>query len=612
MWRVGSGIRDSAGFLSCLAGIVVFGILLATSSVLPMAWDEGNAINRAAGILDWVSNVRNQGLAAFGDAEVARHWHYTVEVEGHPALYGIVISLGQGLAQSWLVPLTASRLGPMMLFGIAAGGMFYRLMRQYSFAAAVGAAAALVTMPRLFSHAHFASFDGPLMSCWMLAWATFAPTIAGTGNLPRKSSWRRFWLTLMWGAALGGTMSCKFTGWLAIAPFAAYGVAYGNRQTAKTLAVGLVAALGTFWLVNPRLWHHPIGGMQRFFDMNLNRAGTAFDIATLFFGTVYNQSSGLPWYNSLVWSAVTVPVPVLLLAGLGIASAVRRWRVDGQRMLLLLNWVVLIVVRALPGAPVHDAERLILPSFVFLAALAGVGCHNLLEWARTTPTARPLRWRLVVAGLAVAYAGAASGLLWYAPQWLSYYNLLIGGLRGADSAGMEATYYWDALDSEVLDWLHENTHDDEKVDFSRPSSENLALAQRLGVLRRGWMPEEPGEYRWYVIQRRQTFWMPGDRWLVEHETPAFVKTIRPPEWGFGPWRLDVPLIEVFSFEQHRRSEKRETQERLQQHEQATLPLRTSVGAACDSSAYGSRIYGEATFNDRCGSNQQRNRHSDCG
>ena len=115
---------------------------------------------------------------------------------------------------------------------------------------------------------------------------------------------------------------------------------------------------------------------------------------------------------------------------------------------------------------------------------------------------------------------------------------------------MEATYYWDALDREVLDWLHEHTADDEKIEFAAASPQNLELLERWGVLRRGWRPQDPGKFRWRVIQRRPTFWTAADRRLVEGTAPAFLKTIRPASMGFGPWRLDVPLIYVFAHEQH--------------------------------------------------------------
>lgn len=552
-------------FWSTVAGAVVLALLLATAPTLPMAWDEGNALGRAASITDWGAEVRERGIAAFSRDEIARHWHYTVEIEGHPALYGVAIAVGQRLAGPWLPPLTAARFGPMLLSALAAGAMFYRLRREYSLTAAVGALAALMTMPRVFAHAHFASFDGPLTSCWILAWAMF-PTdgcscsasspqpsrgVGGNGRPKRAfpKEWTRLFAPrwrcgLLWGVAIGAAMSCKFTGWLTPLPFVAYALVYGDRKTVRTIAIGFLTALATFWLLNPRLWHQPIDGMRTFFDLNLGRAGTAYDFPTLFFGSRYNQTSGLPWYNTLVWTGVTVPVGTLLFAAIGIIGAVRRWAAEGQGVLLVLNWLTLIVVRALPGAPVHDAERLILPSFAFLAALAGLGCHFIVNWKGPSRSGR----RVILSGIVAIYVGSASSLVWYAPQWLSYYNLLIGGLRGADAAGMEATYYWDALDNEVLAWLHEHTAPDEKIEFSAGSTMNLELMEQWSILKRGWRPGDAGVYRWRVIQRRPTFWTDRDRRLVENETPAFKKTIRPPSWGVGPWRLDVPLIEIFPLE----------------------------------------------------------------
>jgi 4-amino-4-deoxy-L-arabinose transferase-like glycosyltransferase len=531
-------------FLSSLAGLAVVSGLLATSSTLPLAWDEGNAINRAAGIHQWFSLARSDLRDALSDAQVSRHWRYTVTSEGHPSLYGIIIACGQWLAgKHSLSPLTAARLGPMILFGIAAAAMCYRLFRTYSPTAAAGALAALMTMPRVFAHAHFASLDGPLMSCWIVSWALFA---SATTNRSRR------WLfVVLWGAALGATLSCKFTGWLALLPWVAFAIVHADWRMIPTFAVGGTAAFATFWLVNPRLWYHPVEGVFGFFSLNLSRSGTNFDVPTTFFGHRYDMQAPLPWYNALVWTAITVPTPVLLLGAVGIVDACRRWAADGHRTLILTNWLVLIAARALPGTPVHDGERLILPSFAFFAVLAGIGSHSVVNWIGRRWTTFPLRqyWARLV--IVLSYAGAMSSVVWYTPQWLSYYNILIGGLLGADRAGMEATYYWDALDAPVLRWLHANTRQDQKIRFAAASQENLSLMSQWGVLRREWELKKPGEYRWYVLQRRPTFWDACDRWLVEHETPAFVKTVRSPRSGIGPWRLDVPLIMIFSADQYR-------------------------------------------------------------
>jgi hypothetical protein len=170
-----------------------------------------------------------------------------------------------------------------------------------------------------------------------------------------------------------------------------------------------------------------------------------------------------------------------------------------------------------------------------------------------------------MAFLAVLYFGSASSLFWYAPQWLSYYNLLIGGLPGATARGMEPTYYWDGLDCSVLDWLNANTDEDESICFAAAPADNLGLLEEWGRLDRPWTvfyggPLDPpaDNVRWYVLQRRPSARLPGDAWLIENAEPAFRKTIRP--GGIGPWRLDVPLVEVYAYEDHLRAIRAESQE----------------------------------------------------
>jgi hypothetical protein len=340
-------------------------------------------------------------------------------------------------------------------------------------------------------------------------------------------------------------MSCRFAGWLAVLPFAGWCYLYGDRAAARSLAIALVVALVTFVDLNPAIWHEPLGGLVKFMQMNTHRK---LSVATQFFGRGYDLEHSLPWYNTLYWTAATVPTGTLALGAIGIARVLRRWVDDAPGMLLVLNWLTLIAVRALPGAPPHDAERLILPSFPFFGALAGIGCQTVLGWARS-----PSRKRAARVCLGAALLGSASSVFWYAPQWLTYYSVAAGGLRGAARDGMEPTYYWDSLDREVLDWLHANTPANANNKFSPMSGENLIWLHRWGLLRRATEQNDPGRYRWYVSQRRPSFMSPVDHYLDKHETPVFSKFVRGCVKGAGPWRTDVPLLKIFSFEQFERA-----------------------------------------------------------
>jgi len=521
---------------------VAAAVLGVAAARTPMVWDEGDAITRSEGIRRWVERF----FGAAGGRPLSREairadWQFTTQREGHPAGYGIVIATGRWIAGPWLAPLLAARFGPVLLFSVAAGAFFYRMARQWSLAAAASGVAALLLLPRLFAHAQFATCDGPLTACWILAWATFAAA---------HRRWR--WVPL-WGAAMGLTFSCKATGWFVLVPFVVWALWYGDRRALAILPAGLAVALVTFFALNPPLWHDPLWGWSTFFQLNAGRAGRPdLNISTWFLGRMYNLESPLPWYNTLFWTCVTVPVGMLVLAGMGLRRA---WRARGSvrrpAMLVVGHWLTLLVIRALPFAPPHDGVRLFLPSFALLAVIIGLGADGLLGRVRCSG------WpgRLGAAGLlTAAYAGSATSLFWYAPQWLSYYNLVIGGLPGATAMGMEPTYYWDGLDGPVLQWIHRHTPVGHKVLFGpviegtiqAGPMENLRWMRRWGLFRRRCDPAAPGPWRWYVLQRRPSGMWPVDHWLVANAEPAFVKRIRP--GGSGPWRLDVPLVEIYRYE----------------------------------------------------------------
>jgi hypothetical protein len=512
--------------------LVCAALVVATSGPMALVWDEGDTIARAAAIAELSGRPGVHGLG--GVLALARerdNWPYTTRREGHPPLAGIVVAAGSQLAPDWLDGWTRYRLGPIVLFSLATGALWYRLARDYrSWAVAFVAVAVLLSMPRVFSHAHFATLDGVLTACWILAWATFAPACR---------SWR--WIAVF-GAVLGLTLSAKFTGWLAPLPFAVWAILYRDRGGLRALATGVPIAVAVFVALNPPLWSHPIDGLWTFFDLNLHRDRAGLNISTQFFGRLYNLDSPLPWYNTLVWTAITVAPLCLVFGILGIAATLGRWRSDRLSMLLVFQWATLVVVRALPFAPPHDAERLILPSFAFFAALAGVGAgralyrDSLLEGERIIAQG----WAKVAIGLALA--GAVFDSVRFYSYGLSYYSRAIGGLRGAVYLGMEPTYYWDSLDRGVLAWLAENTADDEKILFAAYPPRNLELLKRWGLLKR--LPSEHGKFRWYVLQRRPSAHQSVDEWLIAHAQPAFQRTL------FG-----VPLLDVYSYDDYERAVK---------------------------------------------------------
>src|SRR5262249_35150556 len=154
---------------------------------------------------------------------------------------------------------------------------------------------------------------------------------------------------------------------------------------------------------------------------------------------------------------------------------------DRVGTLILGCWAFFMVLRALPNAPGHDGERQFLAAFVFLACLAGIGLAAIGEWLRRA--AGPRAGGAITSLVLIAALGSGAWSTWrYHPLQLSYYNALIGGLSGAARAGLEPTYYWDAVTPDVRDWLNAHTSEGRSVAFDLPAV-TFSYLHHWGLLR---------------------------------------------------------------------------------------------------------------------------------
>jgi hypothetical protein len=582
--------------LPWLVAAFVFLVLAATSQMLPLVWDEGELIGRAALVKRWGGQVignlcgDHAEQSPFSQEAIATSWRSTTVIEGHPGGYLAVIALGRTLADyvPQLPQKTAWRLGPILLMSIALGVMFSTIRRHFDTTAALLAVLAVLLVPRVFAHAHFATCDGVLMAAWLLAVATF-PLPQRDGTPQRKG--RLVLSGIVWGLCFGLTLAAKFTGWAICAPFLVLGFrlqASGFRlQTSeashnKTLEarspkpevrslklpylVGGCTALLVFYLLNPPLWHRPFTGIADFFYLNTHR--NQFNVSILFWGRMYDLDHSLPWYNTLVWAAITFPTLFFAMlpfgvshmfsrsvtgmatgngfhemaAGNGAQRSDRTGTASHFSWLIVLNALVLLIARAIPGTPPHDGVRLFVAAFPFLAIIAGIGMSQL--WQRS---GKRLVGRLTVVLVLVA---GMSNLVFYAPQWLSFYNAVIGGVNGASRKGFEPTYYWDALDAEVIATLNVGTRENEKICFTpAKKSITLDLVRAWDGLRPAFRPDAPGEYRWYVFQNRPSGLTKVDRILLRDFEPTYIKYVSQPTL-FSNNPLQTPVLYVFSYDDY--------------------------------------------------------------
>jgi 4-amino-4-deoxy-L-arabinose transferase-like glycosyltransferase len=530
-------------------------LLVATEPQLTIVWDEGYTLGRVERIRAWCKAVRDpKGFAAHWRGEAPRDelvqqrpdeirptasqvdtraklfsrpvldyfWPFArEEPHGHPPFYALVSLVGDLIAPG-ASELLRARLGPMLLFSSVSGAVFAFFAARYGNWSAALAAGAWVLQPRLFAHAHYALYDNVLTSLWIAAILAFAMA----ARSPVAAGKRRRWA---WAILVGVIAACaadtKLTGWFLPLPFLAWVVLRRDIKGAWSLVVAGLVGLLVLYALCPPFWGQPIAGVDRFLKSNLSRAQTV-PIPALFLGRVYmTPKQALPWYNTIVWTAFIAPVGVLAFALAGVWRTLRTFKSEPFGLLVLLNWGFFLVLRALPGAPGHDAERQFLPAFGCLALLAGLGGaaagQNCGRWARV----------LIAASLVEGAVSVAAMM----PVPLSYYSPVVGGLPGATKLGMEPTYYWDALTPAALNWLNQNTPAGERVSFATNPTSWFYLRRTGRLKARFYVPWETGRVAWYVVQNRAGSLGPRDRALVARLGPRYVLVEK---WG-------VPLIWAF-------------------------------------------------------------------
>lgn len=550
--------RVQAHLVGLGVSLITAWLMLVTEPRMAIQWDEGYTLGREESLRDWFQAIddpprfaakwqrppladelvqrpartlppRREQLDSrskllFDRDVLAWFWPFArEEPHGHPPFYALLGLAGDIMGPSWR-ELSRARLGPIVLFSLTAGAIFSFLATRWGYWAASLAAGSWVLQPNLFGHGHYASYDGVLTSLWALSIIAFFSAIGEEGEVaPRRA--RRLLLAMSFGLVLGCAAATKLTGWFLPLPFLAWAVLYPSRRGFITLGLALIVAGFVLFALQPSWWGEPFVALMRFLDSNLNR-GRTIPIKVQFLGTIYDSpNQSLPWYNTVVWTLMVMPIGFLVIAGVGVAVALRNWRSESLGVLLTGHWLFLMILRALPHTPGHDGVRLFLPAFGVVALLGGLGARRLVEYFG--------RWAKVA--IATALMEGVISIAVMMPVPLSYFSPIVGGLPGATRLGMEPTYYWDALSPEARRWLADNTLPGRTFAFRGWTTSWLYL-RRTGDLPRQLAPVDGDPPQWVVLQNRPGAFSDEDRALIARGRPAY--TVK---------KLGVDLIWIFPY-----------------------------------------------------------------
>jgi hypothetical protein len=209
---------------------------------------------------------------------------------------------------------------------------------------------------------------------------------------------------------------------------------------------------------------------------------THWQIGQWYLGQLYMPP---PWHFPFVMAWAVVPLTLTVLYWIGIVRAGWKWReADSLGGLLFLSALVPLLALASGQSMAYDNERLFMPVFPFLAALAGMGFGWLVIGIRqAADRMQKPRWAVPVTALAfvLAFLPQSISLVRLYPHLLSYYSETVGGLPGATRLGLETTY-WCETYAAALPYLNEHAKPGDMV-WVDPLSQNVMVYYQI----HGWL-----------------------------------------------------------------------------------------------------------------------------
>jgi hypothetical protein len=439
--------RSQAAKLGVLVAAAVLVLLFATAAPVSITWDEPIYSQAAENAARWFGVLVHGGpAAAFAQIAFGGGWGLVNE---HPPLVRVLNGFGWALTRGFLPAPTVHRVGSMLLAALTVGALAAATARRSGLVAGLFAVAAVVTMPRVFFHAHLGALDFAHAATWFLATLAFY----------YAASSRRWWAPLLAGLGLGLALLTKINAVLLVPYWGLWLLFYHRRDARAWLVYLLSLPVALLVLVAgwPWIWRDPAAGLVnwvKFFRVH-------FEIRQWYAGKLYVKT---PWFLAPVMVGITTPVALLVLAIIGIFNKEGqpgstpngtggRWRVgiSDWSGLHLLGILTVVGYYMLPITAIHDQERLLLPALLQLAVLAGGGFALLYAWlarrmaawlrSRDAGFGRIARSLLGVGLGVLLLLPGLLGIIRLHPFELSYYNELVGGTTGAQRLGMETTYY---------------------------------------------------------------------------------------------------------------------------------------------------------------------------
>ncbi|MFQ5542215.1 MAG: ArnT family glycosyltransferase [Candidatus Binatia bacterium] len=503
---------------ACLLGGGVFLLVAFTSSHYGLTLDEPNYLVASDLELQWFGEffrglVRGELDSVLSDEKIKSAWRWDPYHVPHPPFSRLLAGLTKVALSPFIDKFTAYRLAPALLFALLVAVMYLWMAALFDRATGLFSALALVLMPNLFGFAHFVVTDMPLTTLWLLTVYCFVKGLR---------DWR--WslaLAVVWGLAL----ATKFPAFLIPIPLLLWAHLYHRHYYHNNVFSMVFLSPMIMVSLQPYLWHKTLPRIAMFLYDSVSRGfrwETTFGI--FFFNKIY-VSSNVPWYYPFFMTAVTIPETILILILIGLIAIARLKAQREIMVLFLFNAAFILSMGLFPGAVLHDVNRLMLPVLPFLAGLASCGFFLLARYLTERCQAlvvlqgiKHLRAKLIGALSLLVIFPPALDLFMYHPFQLSYYNRLVGGIRGANQRGLEVTYFMEALTPNFLQFLNRDLPPNAVISGGE-TNYMLAYYQMEKRLRRDIRITDDMNFDYYLLLNRRSMFGPFHRALATGGRP---------------------------------------------------------------------------------------------
>jgi 4-amino-4-deoxy-L-arabinose transferase-like glycosyltransferase len=452
-WDIGEGFFSKN---QKVVAVILFSLSLATLfftiADIGVTIDEPYRNRTAAKLfVGWLGvaleDILQDNWEHFYSQEVIEQYFYPPYIY-HPPFARLFTGIIWSLLHNYIGELEALRLAPAILFSLNIALLFILIGKYFSSLSGIVAALALLLIPATFGHAHLIALDSPIASMWFFTVFCFIKGL-------EDSRWS-IALGIVWGLAL----NTKIHAYFIPIPLFLWCFLYCRHKFQNNFFAMLFLSPIVLIISNPYLWHDTIYNWFSFISIFAKRK-VLYPIPTYFLGSTYAYSA--PWYYPFFMVLITLPPTLLILAFIGIIGAISRGRKvwsttvpwqDNLSMLFLFNALAPLGLVAMSSAPTYDSVRLFLPAYPFLAGLAGVGFYYLSRLVSKAWRDKFIRIQTAVLGLMFLTPPIYS-LVHIHPYELSYFNIFIGGIRGAWEAGLEITYWNDPFNPAFVRYLNE-------------------------------------------------------------------------------------------------------------------------------------------------------------